>query len=343
MPEFYSFLYELANERCSTAKGLTETLDLMAKHPQLTPENILLLGKQMPNATAVGGYYAWAAHYHRPVKAGEEPIILARPALKKDEKVPGQGLDYEFAPVYDISQTENNPDAVGLEEFPRLSAQDVVAAFRELTSCLVEEVPSTGSLVSYDAGRNVLQVATDDKKLMAQEMLRAYSEYATRARGLYEDKLFSGLIGECAAYLAMRYHGIGNPKTPVLYATWNEGGSREGNEFLHLLNQIYWTSQTVNREFCKALHKPLMFNFHEVGIINQVFTCGDKLALIERLGEIRELTPHPSLIEATVCLKDSLERILTDNDVRQIYRDRAEKRVLTQPIYRILSDRPIKR
>lgn len=341
--DFYLCLYDLAYERCNTVEGLAATLDLMARFPQLTPENLFLLTEQMPEATAVCGREAWEGHYHRTVRPGAEPIVLMRPALVDIEEIQEQGLLYEHAHVYDVSQTENAPEAVDPEEIPRLSAQDIITAFHKLTSCLVEKIPAAEALVRYDAKRNVLQVATDNETLIVREMLRAYSKYITRARGFYEDDLFCSLIGECAAYLMMRYHGVENPKAPSLYAEWNKGGHRKGHEFLHLLNQIYWTAQVVNREFCLAQHKPFIVSFHETEIIDQVFTNSDKQFLIERLGGIGDLTPHPSLISAAWCLKDSITRILTDVDVSRICRDREENRVLSQMFYSILPETILKR
>ena len=61
---------------CKDTAALKETLKAMAAHPSLSPDNVLLLRMQMPNATAVGGYKAWTEWYRRTLPRDVKPISL---------------------------------------------------------------------------------------------------------------------------------------------------------------------------------------------------------------------------------------------------------------------------
>ena len=73
-------------------------------------------------------------------------------------------------------------------------------------------------------------------------------------------------------------------------------------------------------------------NFDEVCLLNQLMTSNNKERLMEQLRELVKHTEVPVLIEAANNLCEKLD-MFDDAKVRQIYEDRCNRKILTQPIY----------
>ena len=92
-------------------------LDTMSKFYKYSANNCFLILAQMPDATHVAGYRAWADKFGRQVKKGEKAIRIIAPCphKKQTERVNEDGeveakeiqwVSYRAVPVFDISQTE---------------------------------------------------------------------------------------------------------------------------------------------------------------------------------------------------------------------------------------------
>lgn len=86
---------------------IEDFLWMMAKFPNMSYENILLLLQQMPEASLVCGKMAWK-NLNKEIKNGERAIALFAPKIVENisaEAEKGVFLYQEIVAVYDISQT----------------------------------------------------------------------------------------------------------------------------------------------------------------------------------------------------------------------------------------------
>lgn len=342
-----------AKEACKDTAALKETLRTMAVHPSLSPDNVLLLRMQMPNATAVGGYKAWTEWYHRTLPLDAKPLVLLKPTvgvgkdayIKVDAEqnaVSEKSVEYatnriDYAPVhlYDVSQSEPVDDASeDVEDKYPLSPDDIVTGFRTLMDCDIVTVSEAGKLARYDAEKNVLELATENKNLIAEAAICGLTQFEAERRLSDADKLYVGLVAECAANVLLHINSIEPSNDILLFAAWNGAEGKNPEQYLELLNQIYWTSRRAMARLRNAVSQPVSFDFHEVCMLNQLMTNSNKDRLIEQIRELVKHTEVPVLIEAANNLCDKFD-LLNDAKVRQIYEDRNNQKILTQPVYKI--------
>src|SRR5919206_5114189 len=80
-----------------------------------SPNNVLLILSQRPDATRVAGYTTWQS-LGRQVKKGEKAIYIFAPRPycvttedEQGEEQTREGLTFRSVPIFDISQTEGDP------------------------------------------------------------------------------------------------------------------------------------------------------------------------------------------------------------------------------------------
>jgi antirestriction protein ArdC len=104
----------------SSSEGWQRMLAVAARFHRYSPNNVLLIGVQRPEATLVAGYRSWQ-QLGRQVLRGERGIAILAPVLTRTENNPdSQPADparvlrgFRVTHVFDVSQTEGDalPDA----------------------------------------------------------------------------------------------------------------------------------------------------------------------------------------------------------------------------------------
>src|SRR5665213_3843114 len=112
MDHDYAELLEALGEgvaALTTSERWTQYLDVQSRFPRYSPNNVLLILTQKPDATRVAGYRAWQALGHQ-VLAKESairvfaPMKYEKPDAAKDD-VATEIRGFKLVPVFDVSQT----------------------------------------------------------------------------------------------------------------------------------------------------------------------------------------------------------------------------------------------
>ena len=116
---------EAGVQAIQTSEDFQRYLRTAAIFHAYSPNNVLLILSQRPEATRVAGYRAWQA-LGRQVKKGEKAISIFAPrpyrvttADEAGEEQTREGLTFRSVPVFDISQTEG--DLLPTMEAPTLT------------------------------------------------------------------------------------------------------------------------------------------------------------------------------------------------------------------------------
>ena len=128
------------------SKRLTDYLATIARFPQYSFGNVLLIAGQRPDASRVAGFHAWKK-LGRIVRKGEKGIAIIAPIVsRKDAGDDESGVrGFRVVYVFDLSSTEGQP----LPEMATISGEpgEATARLRRLIVskgielCYVEELP----------------------------------------------------------------------------------------------------------------------------------------------------------------------------------------------------------
>jgi antirestriction protein ArdC len=100
----------------TTSEAWGQMLRVAGRFHRYSPNNVLLITVQRPDATLVAGYRAWA-QLGRQVQRGERGIAILAPVIRKVDATeapdPEEGVrklrGFRIAHVFDVSQTEGKP------------------------------------------------------------------------------------------------------------------------------------------------------------------------------------------------------------------------------------------
>lgn len=245
-------LEQLHTQLRDSAQGLTgsaewrQVLRLAATFPAYSPNNVLLIASQRPDATRVASYQAWA-RLGRQVRAGEEGIAILAPVLRRTDPPRSDGLKnppdalqprprtvagFRVAHVFDISQTDG-------PELPDVRP----AVLRgntplRLWAGLLEQVADAGYRFGYADlapanGRTDFERRTvllraglpgaQQAKTLAHELAHVLLHApGARPDGLAGDR--AEVEAESVAYVVTAAHGLAADKYTVPYvADWARG------------------------------------------------------------------------------------------------------------------------
>src|ERR671932_425442 len=156
-----------------TSEDFKRYLRTAATFHQYSPNNVLLILSQRPDATRVAGYRAWQA-LGRQVKKGEKAIYIFAPRPYRvttedeaGEEQTREGLTFRSMPVFDISQTEGDP--IPTMEAPVLTGDDGQQTYV--------------ALVAF-ATRQGLTVTTHDPNTDGDDTQSTYNGFYSPARNL---------------------------------------------------------------------------------------------------------------------------------------------------------------
>lgn len=354
--DYFEQLLPAAEQCCRSKKSLSEMLDLMAKHPSLTPDNLLLLSQQMPEATALGGYNAWLNEFNRKVKPDATPIVLLKPTVckvhdyKVEEDEDGvvadengevksneyttEGVEYLPVHLYDINQTVPSEKSPDIDRPYLLTPVDIIAGCRDALKCDVEYTEDkTSRLVQYDVVAKKLIIATKEESVIAKECVNLFCLKAAEARTGRNDKLYLRLVAECAAEVVCRVNQITTGEDIKCLELWNKDKNPE--QCLEMLNQVSLASRNVLSQLRQATNHPVLLDFDETCLLNQVLDQPNATIVRHRLSRLAKHTSIPILVEAIRSLQSKLMYFEASSQVGKVYKDRLDHRIMTLPVYRI--------
>lgn len=150
---------KVCQEVAAMTEGERQTLAKLAgirtceDHP-LSPRNAVLIQRQRPGSSFVGGFRQWLKH-GRVVRKGERGIKILVPQIGRLEAgegvevvggaLPEGGLDvlrgFRIGTVFDITQTHENPDSK-----PRAGDHGISPVIRRAVELVVAGVPKPNAM-----------------------------------------------------------------------------------------------------------------------------------------------------------------------------------------------------
>jgi antirestriction protein ArdC len=218
-------------------------LTVAARFHRYSPNNVLLISLQRPDATRVAGYHTWR-ELGRQVREGEKGIAILAPvtARRRDPDTDGDPAEqprvlrgFRVTHVFDVSQTDGEP----LEEVrPELLAGSAPFGVWE---CLLDQVEAAGYTFGY-ADIAPANGRTDfaDRSVVLRSDLAGAQSVKTLAHELahvllhHPDELPAGFTraraeveAESVAYVVCAAHGLDAGEYTVPYVAGWAGGDRE--------------------------------------------------------------------------------------------------------------------
>lgn len=259
-------------ERLTTSAAWRATLTVAARFHNYSPNNVLLIAAQRPDATRIAGYRAWT-QLGRQVRKGEHGISILAPVLRrtdpnaaarngttpsaqspsKDGALPRVLAGFRVTHVFDISQTDG-PDLPGVQPALLDGASPL-----GLWSDLFDQVEAAGYTVDYaDLGEAngrtdftdhtvVLHTSRSGAQLtktLAHELAHI-SMHAPDVRpdGMTRDT--AEVEAESVAYVVTAAHGLFADDYSVPYLTGWAGGDVE--RIASSATRVLATSRTILR------------------------------------------------------------------------------------------------
>jgi antirestriction protein ArdC len=238
-----------AVEALTASEAWRTMLAVAARFHTYSPNNVLLIAAQNPDATRVAGYRAWT-QLGRQVRKGERGIAILAPVLRRVHPSTADGAQpavqdpannsrvlqgFRATYVFDIAQTDG-PDLPDL----RPSLLDGAAPL-SLWADLLDQVEAAGYGFGYAdlAPANGMTDFTDRTvtlradlpgaqkvKTLAHELAHV-GLHAPEDRPLGCDRPRAEVEAESVAYIVTASHGIASDDYTVPYVTGWAGGDRE--------------------------------------------------------------------------------------------------------------------
>jgi hypothetical protein len=255
-----------AVEGLTTSGEWRQMLRVAAAFPTYSPNNVLLIAAQRPDATRIAGYRAWA-RLGRQVRAGEHGIAILAPVLRRADsstsdapnnptlaRPPRALAGFRVTHVFDISQTDGPalPDV-------RPAVLRGMAPLR-LWAGLLEQVTAAGYRFGYadlapangrtDFGnRTVLVRSGLPGAQQAKTLAHEYAHVLLHAPGARPDGLArdrAEVEAESVAYVVAAAHGLAADKYTVPYVA---GWARDDTDALAATaTRVLGCARTILRE-----------------------------------------------------------------------------------------------
>jgi antirestriction protein ArdC len=228
----------------TTSERWMRYLEVQSRFYSYSPNNVMLIALQKPNATRVAGYKTWQSLDHQ-VRTKESALrILAPMRYKRDDVTEGEDVreirGFKMVPVFDISQTDGPDLSEAVSKLEGLAPEGVFDRLTEFAHSIGFRVERPESL---DSGANgdtthssglIRVVSTNSEaqqaKTLAHEIGHALlhdPEYVTTkdlSRGLKE------LEAESTAYVICTALGMDTSDYSFGYVLGWTGGAPDAIE-----------------------------------------------------------------------------------------------------------------
>lgn len=236
-----------AVEDLTTGEAWRRMLEVAARFPTYSANNVLLIGIQRPGASRVAGLRAWNA-LGRTVRKGEKGIAILAPCLYRPtadspapaetERTPARELrGFRVVHVFDVGQTAGRP-------LPDLRPAELTgAAPGDLLERLTELIRRDGFTVERgdcgpaygytDFARNRVRVRDDvdeaqAAKVFAHELAHIRADHEVRFLGRYATSIGcrseAEVEAESVSYLISAAAGMATDRYAVPYVAGWSGG-----------------------------------------------------------------------------------------------------------------------
>jgi antirestriction protein ArdC len=277
-------------QRLSSSEQWRAMLTVATRFHTYSPNNVLLISAQRPDATRVAGYRAWTA-LGRQVRKGEHGIAILAPMLRRTdpevrdtqtpraEQTSGDGgptprvlAGFRVTHVFDISQTDG-PDLPGvgpalLEGASPLGLwsdlyDQVEAAGYDINYADLGEANGRTDYTSHTVALHSSRSGAQLTKTLAHELAHI-SLHApdVRPEGLTRDR--AEVEAESVAYVVTAAHGLAADDYSVPYVTGWAGGNTD------LVAQSATRVLTTARVILRAAPPPQLSTETAVGVDRQL-------------------------------------------------------------------------
>lgn len=103
----------------------------------------------------------------------------------------------------------------------------------------------------------------------------------------------------------------------------------------YMLDQASLASRNVLSQLRQATNHPVLLDFDETCLLNQVLDQPNATIVRHRLSRLAKHTSIPILVEAIRSLQSKLMYFEASSQVGKVYKDRLDHRIMTLPVYRI--------
>lgn len=225
----------------TTSEKWTQYLNVQSKFYRYSPNNVMLILAQKPDATRVAGYRAWQALDHQ-VRAKELALrIFAPMKYQKDDGPEGEKTSeirgFKLVPVFDVSQTEGPdlPDVVS--KLSGVAPEGVFTTLTEFAESIGFRVERPESLESGANGETIhaqgrIRVASGNSeaqqtKTLAHEIGHALLHDPEVATTKYSARGLKELEAESTAYVICSALGMETGEYSFGYVAGWAGGAPE--------------------------------------------------------------------------------------------------------------------
>jgi len=255
-------ILESGFDKLFESDNFQEYLKVMARFHNYSPNNVMMIMTQMPEATKVASFQTWKT-LDRQVKRGEKAMKVWVPIHKKGMMLDKEGNEIEtkelhgfrLGNVFDISQTIGKP----LPEQPRpkeieTSSEKGTRLFEQLTSLNTQDgvsiereyFPDPNLKGYYEPGRKKIVVSSWLAPDMAAKTLcHETGHVLSKKEGWalsYED---GEMIAEGAAFVVLHEQGIDTADYSFPYlVSWSH---QDRNILKKNLGYIHKTAQKITR------------------------------------------------------------------------------------------------
>lgn len=245
----FQMLNDAADRLRVDGEMLKTYLDLQARFPRYSVNNLILIAVQRPDATKLAAFDVWqkdGVHINK----GEKGLSILEPSGTYEREDGTKATNYAIKKVFDIAQTNAEPEpqpAVTRDERTLLKAliSDAPCDFQ-----VSDQVPENFNALYRPEQKTILvrrgQDAPTNFRAISQELVQAYLDRGDYSRANY------ALTANFASYVLCRRCGVPTDpyrfdKTPERYAQMS------AKEFRKELGRIHDVANTISAKMNPVL------------------------------------------------------------------------------------------
>lgn len=201
----YEMIDITAEEMCHDGELFQLSLDIMARFDRYSVGNVLLITKQMPEATKLADFDTWKQSRVY-VRKGEDHIKLLVPGEEFIREDGSPGVNYNVKHVFDISQTNSRSKPVQVNHDMRLLLKSMLRN----APCVIEisdKVPDgVGAFYSPDDRKIYVRAGMDGPDIfrcLSQELAHAHMD-----KGQHYNRSNHAFTAYCCAYTLCKRYGV---------------------------------------------------------------------------------------------------------------------------------------
>ena len=201
----YGMIDTTADEMCKDGALFQTALDVMARFDRYSVGNVLLIAKQMPEATKLADFDTWKQS-RTYVRKGENHIKLLVPGEEFIREDGSPGVNYNVKRVFDITQTNSRSKPAQVHYDMRL----LLKAMLRNAPCVIEignKIPDgIGAFYNPDDRKIYVRAGMDGADIfraLSQELAPAHLD-----KGQNYNRSNYAFTAYCCAYILCKRYGV---------------------------------------------------------------------------------------------------------------------------------------